>query len=427
MKILMVDKYYFIKGGAERYCFELTKVLEAKGHQVIPFSMQHPLNFETPYAPYFVANVEFNGLSSLQKMKQAPKILERIIYSRSAKDAMSRLIEGTKPDIAHLHMIDHQLSPSILHALKAHDIPIIQTCHQYKLVCPNYRLFVGQRNQVCEKCIGGHNYHAVLERCHKNSLAASALMAIESYIHRWMKIYDLIDVFHVPSRFLGDKLIEGGFSKDKIWHSFYTINIDDYPYHPASSDYIVFYGRLSEEKGVLTLLRAMQQLPEVKLYIVGGGPQEPVLREIVNREKLTNVRFWGNQGGDQLVRLVQNAKFTVVPSEWYDNSPLVIYESFSMGKPVIATTMGGMPELVDHGKNGYHFAPGDVPALIDCIRKLWENPERCRKMGLNAREKAEREFSPQSHYTRVCEVYERLISSKEGNSQNVDMQMKEIL
>ncbi|MFQ5770495.1 MAG: glycosyltransferase family 4 protein [bacterium] len=412
MKILMVDKYFFIKGGAERYFFELKKLLEAKGHEVIPFSMQHPHNFHTSFKKYFVENIEFNGLSTFEKINQAPKIIGRVIYSRAAKNALTRLIDKVQPDIAHIHMIDHQLSPSILHTLRDYGIPIIQTCHQYKLVCPSYRLFIMHKNQICEKCLKGNYYHAVLEKCHKNSLGASAIVTLESYIHKWLKIYDLIDVLHVPSQFLGGKLIEGGFPKKKIWHSFYTINLDDYPYHPQQSDYLIYYGRLSEEKGVLTLLKSMQRVPEAKLCIVGDGPYRLILENFVRKQQLTNVQFWGSKDGDNLVRLVQRAKFVVVPSEWHDNSPLVIYESFSMGKPVIASTLGGLPELVEDGVDGFNFDAGDINALTEHIHTLWHNSSLCEKMGKNARNKAEREFSPEAHYRKIKSLYENLIASK---------------
>ncbi len=412
VKILMVDKFFFIKGGAERYYFELKKLLEAKGHEVIPFSMQHPENYDTPFAGDFVENLEFNGLSTLTKIKQTPKIIGRVIYSQASKEAVAKLVEKVKPDIAHVHMIDHQLSPSILHAFRDYGIPVVQTCHQYKLVCPSYRLFIMHKNQICEKCAKGNFYHALFERCHKESFAASALVALESYIHKAMGIYNLIDIFHVPSRFLGKKLVEAGYPPAKIWHSFYTINLEDYPYHPKSTDYVIYYGRLSEEKGVLTLLKAMLRAPEVNLYIVGDGPQLPILENFVSTERLQTVRFWGNQNGGALVRLVQQAKFVVVPSEWYDNSPLVIYESFSMGKPVIASTLGGMPELVDDGENGFHFTAGEVEDLAEKMRLLWHDPALCEKMGKNARSKAEAEFSPGAHYAKIFAVYEKLIASK---------------
>ncbi|MCA9734491.1 MAG: glycosyltransferase family 4 protein [Deferribacteres bacterium] len=412
MKILNVDKYYFIKGGAERYYFELAKVLEAYGHEVIPFSMQHPENFETNYAEYFVPNIEFNGLTPLQKMRQTPEILGRIIYSRKAKEAVTRLIEKTKPDIAHLHMIDHQLSPSILHAFRDAGIPVIQTCHQYKLVCPSYRLFVMHTNEVCERCISGDFYHAFAQKCLKDSRGASALVTIESYVHKWMKIYDNIDLFHVPSRFLGNKLIEGGFPEEKIWHNFYTINLEDYPYHPEYGDYCLYFGRLSEEKGIQTLLRAMKSMPETKLLVAGDGPYRAFLEGLKFELGLENVTFLGNKGGDELVKLVQNSRFIVVPSEWYDNSPLVIYEAFSMGKPAIVSTMGGMPELVDDGINGFHFQAGDEEELSDKVATLWSDTDLIQKFSKNAREKADREFSPAAHYNNIIQVYEKLVSEK---------------
>ncbi|MFQ5628465.1 MAG: glycosyltransferase family 4 protein, partial [bacterium] len=286
------------------------------------------------------------------------------------------------------------------------------TCHQYKLVCPSYRLFIMHKNEICEKCVTGRFYNAAFERCHKNSLAASMLVAAEGYIHRLMKIYNLIDIFHVPSHFLGQKLQEGGFSPEKIWHSFYTINLQDYPFHPDAQDYFIYYGRLSEEKGILTLLKAMKQAPESKLRIAGDGPQRRDLEAFAKRESLQNVEFLGNKDHKALVPLIQNSKFVVVPSEWYDNSPLVIYESFSMGKPVIASTLGGMPELVDDGENGMHFHAKDVEALANKIRNLWRNPALCVKMGKNARKKAELEFSPETHYDRIMGLYERLLASK---------------
>ena len=413
LKILMVDKYYFIKGGAERYYFELSGILTSKSHEIIPFSMQHPDNFRPEYENYFVENIEFNGISGLRKLSKTPEILARVIYSTSAKKAISKLIEKVKPDIAHIHMIDHQLSPSILHAFRDHNIPVMQTCHQYKLICPSYRLFVMHKNQVCEKCISGKNYHAVFEKCHKNSVAASAVVAAESYIHRWMKIYDLIDVFHVPSKFLRQKLIEGGFPEEKIWHNFYTINLNDYPFHLKSGDYCIYYGRLSEEKGVLTLLNAMCRLPEAKLLIAGDGPQRTELENFAREKQLNRVQFVGNKNKKEITRLVQNAKFVVVPSEWHDNSPLVIYESFSMGKPVIVSEMGGMPELVDHEINGLHFKAGDVDGLSASIQRLWHDIELCKKMGIKAREKADREFSPEAHYENIIKIYNTLLGSKQ--------------
>jgi glycosyltransferase involved in cell wall biosynthesis len=372
--------------------------------------MQHPKNFPSEWSQYFVSNVEFNGGSALQKLAQGPKIVGRILYSTEAKRKVEKLIDAARPDLVHLHMIDHQISPSILHVFQRHSLPVLQTCHQYKLVCPSYRLFVMRENRLCEKCVTGNFYHAVLERCHKDSLAASALIATESYLHKWMKVYDLIRLFHVPSRFLGGKLAESGIDRRRIWHQFYTIEMSDYPFSPEFDDYFVYYGRLSEEKGILTLLEAMQRARASKLMIIGDGPQRAALERFAAQHDLRNVQFMGNRSGAELTRLVGRAKFVVVPSEWYDNSPLVIYESFSMGKPVIATRMGGMPELIEDGVNGRLCEAGNADELATMISAMLGNDDRLREMGRAARQTAEREFDPEVHYEKIHAVYRSLMA-----------------
>lgn len=411
MKILMVDKFYFVKGGAERYMFELAKVLEANGHEVIPFSMQHPDNFETEYAPYFTSNIEYNGHGVAGKAATMLKASGRMIYSMQARQQMERLIAKAQPDVAHLHMIDHQLSPSILHALKKHDIPVIQTVHQYKLVCPNYRLYNPSTGKVCEKCMDGNLLHPIKERCHKGSRVASLMIAVESSLHRACRIHEKnIDIFHVPSRFMGQKFKQAGVGKGKIRHLFYTINLADFEPHFFAGDYLLYFGRLADEKGIMTLLRASRAYPAAPLYIVGDGPQRAELEAFVREHDLKNVTFCGLKSGDDLAELVKNARAIIVPSEWYDNSPLVIYEAFAYGKPVICSKMGGMPELVDHDENGYHFDAGDSRQLSTLMARIWENPGMAIAFGKSARDKAEREFDPQVHYDKMMGWYRELVA-----------------
>ena len=225
MKILMVDKYYFIKGGAERYYFELSKILTDKGHEVIPFSMKHESNFSTQYNKFFVENIEYNLPSLSDKITKSVKIFGRMIYSFQAKQRVEKLIQLTQPDIAHLHMIDHQISPSILHVFKKYKIPVIQTVHQYKMVCPNYRLYNMYKQKICEKCINGNYFFPIIEKCHRDSRIAGAMISIESYIHKIMKIYkNNVSIFHVPSHFMGAKLKEIGIPDSQIRHLFYTID-----------------------------------------------------------------------------------------------------------------------------------------------------------------------------------------------------------
>lgn len=411
MKVLMVDKYFFVKGGAERYMFELSKVLEANGHEVIPFAMQHPANFESNFSRFFPDNIEYHVDSLWSKASTFLKAGGRMIYSIAARKKMEQLIAEVRPDIAHLHMIDHQLSPSILIALKKHGIRVIQTVHQYKLVCPNYKFYNPRTGEICEKCLDGNLLHPIKERCHKNSIVASAMIAVESSIHRAWRIYEKnIDIFHVPSHFMGQKFREGGIGEDKIRHLFYTIQIQKYVPNFEAGNYLLYFGRLSDEKGILTLLKAAQSYPEAPFHIVGDGPQRSNLENFVRENSLKNVKFLGLKSGEVLESLVKNSRAVIVPSEWYDNSPLVIYESFAYGKPVIAAKMGGMPELVDHDENGLLFEAGNAEQLRAHIHRLWLNPNQASDYGKAARAKAEREFDPEVHYQKIYEWYRELVN-----------------
>ena len=410
MKILMVDKFYFVKGGAERYLFELSKILEARGHRIIPFAMNHPMNFPSSYAEFFVDRVDYTPSSPWTRVWMSFVALPRMIYSFQARNRLERLIRRTKPDIAHLHMIDHQLSPSILHVLKRYGIPVVQTVHQYKLVCPNYRLYNMRTHRICEKCLDRRYYHPILERCHMDSALAGCMLAIETVSHKAMKIYERhVDLFHVPSRFMGGKLRQGGVDPGKIDHLFYTIALDDYSPHFDSEDYFVYYGRLAEEKGIPTLLKAMRRVEGSRLLIVGDGPQRKELEFFCETNRLWNVEFLGLRSGEELKSIVARSKFVLVPSEWYDNSPLVIYEAFALGKPVIGSALGGIPELVEHERTGLLFEAGNSEMLSEHIRFLLRHPRLIRSLGRNAREKAEKEFAPRFHYREMMQKYKRLL------------------
>lgn len=414
MKILMVNKFYFIKGGSERYYFELSKILKEYGHEIIPFAMKHPDNFKSDYNNCFVDNIEFNLDSNWQKMKNSAKIITRIIYSFHAQKQIKQLIEKTRPDIAHLHMIDHQISPSILNTLKKYNIPVIQTQHQYKLVCPNYRLYNMHKQEICEKCLDGNYYHPIFERCHKNSLSSEVLLSLEMYIHKALQIYEKnIDIFHVPSHFMGSKLKAIGIPNEKIQHLFYTIDLKNYLPQDDSDNYIVYYGRLAREKGILTLLKAMRHVKKTDLLIIGDGPQRKELESFASENQLQNVKFVGLKNGEALKRLVARSKFVLIPSEWYDNSPLVIYESFALGKPVIGSSIGGIPELIDHKSTGLLHEPGNCEELTENINFLLNQPKLIKEYGINAHRKAQEQFSPQNHYQKIIKIYQGLVGMKQ--------------
>jgi glycosyltransferase involved in cell wall biosynthesis len=279
--------------------------------------------------------------------------------------------------------------------------------HTFKPVCPSYRLYHMGKRTVCEKCLQGSYWRAPAERCHKDSFFATLLVALETTFHKAFRFYERgVDLFLVPSRFMGAKLTEGGIPPEKIRHLFYTIDLGQYDPSFSSDAYFLYYGRLSEEKGLLTLIKAVEGGVGLPLHIVGDGPQKRILEEIVRDKRIDGVRFLGAFDGHALKQAVSRARFVVVPSEWYENSPLVIYESFAMGKPVIGTAMGGIPELIDPGVDGLLFPAGDVEALRKSIQQLVRHPEALPRMGRAARAKAERVFAPSVHYEKLMELYQ---------------------
>ena len=415
----MINKFFFIKGGAERYFFELKSILESRGHEVIPFSMKHPRNEASEYTDFFMEYIDFNPRSVLSKIFVGFRSIGRILYSRQAQRRIRGLIRKTKPDIAHLHMIDHQISPSILPVLNRAGIPVIQTVHTYKHVCPSYRLYHMTRGEICEKCLNGAYGRALTERCHRGSFFSTLLLVMEMTLHRRMKLYEkYVDLFIPPSHFMGRMLVRGGYDSEKIRQLFYTIQIDSFPHNLPEEDYFVFYGRLSEEKGLLTLLEAMRGIDKGHLKIIGEGPMKPVLeRTIENSQMGDRVTLTGVMGGDELKQTVARAQFVVVPSEWYENSPLVIYESFAMGKPVIGASIGGIPELVENGVHGFLYRAGDPEALRAAIRKMLSDSSTRKQMGEAARTRAETLFDPRVHYQKMIEIMRYEISKKKKSNQ----------
>jgi glycosyltransferase involved in cell wall biosynthesis len=406
MKILMVHKFYYVEGGAERYVFNVSDLLEKKGHTVIPFAMRDDRNFESEFSNHFVDRFGPDQLFQTKNPFERVKIANRIVFNKQAQEKLSQLIEETQPDIAHVHSIYHHLSPSVLHTLKKHNLPVLLTLHDYKMVCPNYIFLDGERN-VCEACEGKHFWKATTKKCFRNSYAASALVTAEAYVNKWKKSYlNNVDVFVSPSKFLGDKISLYGYERKPVLVQPYTLDLDEYEPSYEQSDYFVFMGRLTHEKGVNFLLDAAKNIHGADLYILGTGPLEADMRARVENEKLTNVKMLGYKGGQELRDIVRRAKFTVITSEWHDNSPLVIYESLSLGNPIIGSRMGGIPELIEEGVDGYVFDRGDTETFIGRVNELIAEPDKTIQMGKNARKKAEALYGFDEHYAKLMKLYD---------------------
>ncbi len=405
MKVLAANKFYFVKGGAERYFFELAHILEERGHRVAPFAMQHEMNDESEFDRYFVSNVGFSGeMGPARRLRMAGHVL----YSREASRAIGRLADDFKPDVAHLHNIAHQLSPSILYALKRRGVPIVQTLHDHKLICPNYQMFV--HDEPCRRCRTWRYYNAVKHRCMHDSVLWSGLVCAEAYLHKFLGSYSrLVDLWVSPSESLRQRMIEHGIPGEKIVHQPYAIAMERFEPKYESGGYAASVGRLSTGKGLVTVLQALKAAPEVRFKIAGSGPLEDELKRRVREFGLTNVEFTGYLKGTALEDLMRGALFVVMSSECYENSPLTVYEATAYGKAVIGSRMGGIPELIAEGETGLIYKPGDHAALADRMNELWSDPDRAIEMGRRARTRAEAEYGPDAHYEKMMAIYERVM------------------
>lgn len=409
MKILMINSFNYMRGGAERCFIDLTDLLTAHGHEVIPFCMSHERNRPSPYASYFVSYVDFPSLlnGNGSRLKNTFTAFERVVYNREARQNVERLIADTKPDIAHVHGIAHEISPSILPALKKAGVPVVQTLHDYKLLCPNTN-FVAQE-AVCERCKGHRYYNVVRYRCKRDSTAASVLAAVETTVHKIMQIYEHnVDLFISPSAFLKQKVAEFGI-KNPVINIPNFINVKEIQPCFEPDNYFLFFGRLVNTKGVMTLLKAMEQVKRSHLYIAGTGDLEQSLRQYAEERGITNVTFLGFVHTEKLIPLIQKAAFTVVPSEWYENYSMSVLESLAAGKPIVGANIGGIPEQVNDGYNGLLFEPGNVAQLAEKINYLLDNPDEAVKMGQNSRRQVETINHPETHYQQTMQVYSSLL------------------
>lgn len=410
MKVLLINKYNFIKGGSEVYTFGLKDMLIEDGHEVIDFAMRNPKNEHSKYSKYFVDEIDYSDKRLLNKVKNSIKL----IYSREASEKLERLINDTRPDIAHVNLIYHQLTPSILHTLKKFNIPIVFTSHDYKVICPNYKLY---NNGLCDKCINESYINCFKGKCHKNSLVFSLLLTIEAYFHKYIKSYDLVDSIICPSQFMKNRLIQSGISEEKLIH---IPNFINPKYYLESKKYrkidksrdLLYYGRLSDEKGLLNLMKALKLVnKEIKVKIIGTGPQEEELKIFIKENNISNVEFLGFKSGDELYDEISKAYCTIIPAIWHEVFGLTIIESFAFGTPVIGANLGGISELITNEKTGFIF--DNVEELANCINRLLDIDDNdYRKISNNCIIEAEK-YSPKVIYNEILKVYSNLL--KEGS------------
>jgi len=367
MRVIQVNKFNYLRGGAEKYFLELSHKLLAAGYEVAKFCMTDPLNLDDPWSRYWPSYINFEAPTLWDRLR-APG---RIIYSQAARRHLAAMIKVFKPDIIHVHNIYHQLSPSILDAARLAQVPVIMTLHDYKLICPNYLLL--NHGKVCEKCLDGHFGHCFKERCFKDSISQSFLASVESSYHQWRHTYERgIKLFIAPSYFMANKCKQAGWPDDKLRVVVNPVSFLP-PVKRQSQNYFLYFGRLSKEKGVDILLKAIAQT-NYQLKIAGSGPEENHWRALAQELGLNHrVEFLGQKTPEEVSRLLIGAIAVVIPSIWYENMPFSLLEALSQGCPVVASQIGGLPEIIKTGYNGWLCQPGEVQDLIQALNLAWQS------------------------------------------------------
>ena len=411
MKIMIVNYRYFISGGPEKYMFNIKKLFESHGHEVIPFSIKSNKNLETEYSKYFVEPIGNHDTIYYDEYKKTPKVvwqmLTRSIYSFEVEQAIKKEIDETKPDIVYIIHFVNKLSTSVIRGAKKMGVPVVLRLSDYFLLCPRFDFIYNKK--PCEDCLKKGYFTCLKHRCVKNSLFASLIRVLSMKIHSLIRIYDDVEAFITPSEFLRNKLIANNFNEKKIYHipTFTVSKLAESI--KETGTYGLYFGRITEEKGVETIVRAYEKLPELKVKIMGDDTTDEAikLKNYIKKNKIKNIEFVGFKTGEELEYIIKGAKFTIIPSIWYDNFPNTAIESFKFSKPVIASNIGSLPELVEDNINGYLFEAGNIDDICEKIKML----DKCKdieQMGEASRYKLEKEFSPDMHYKVLMSVFNKV-------------------
>lgn len=378
MKILIVNKFLYPNGGSETYIFEIGKQLKEMGHEVQYFGMEHEGRVAGNHAESYTSNMDFHT-GKLAKLLYPFKI----IYSREARQKIRFVLDDFKPDVVHLNNINFQITPSILYEIKnfekntGNKVKIVATAHDYQWICPNHMLYIPHREEICERCTGGKYENCAKYNCIHNSKVKSILGTVESYFYFIRKTYNLVDVIICPSEFIKQQLSKNEVFANKlvVMHNFAVVDQEaaSKETEVVKENYVLYFGRFSKEKGIETLLEVCKQLPEVSFVFAGSGSLENKVNQI------SNIKNVGFQIGDDLKTLIQKARFSIYPSEWYENCPFSIMESIMYGTPVIGANIGGIPELIREGVDGELFKSGSVEELKSAIQNLYNDTERIRQ------------------------------------------------
>ena len=407
MRIALVNYRYYVSGGPERYMFNIKDVLERNGHEVIPFSIKSSKNVPSPYEEEFLDTVDDQTYYAQSKktIRVVLKSFTRMFYSFEAKKVFARFLDKHKPELVYIIHYHNKISPSIIDAAKARNIPVVHRISDFQYMCPN-ALFYNEKTGICEDCLKGRVLSCVKNKCVMNSRVYSAIKFAAKKLHDFMHTTEKIDAFVVPSSFTLKKLNQFGIPMEKLHHipTFFNLKNDDVEvsYEP----YFLFVGRLEKQKGLMTLVKAFVKT-QIPLKIIGfsnDGYEDELKAFLVGKKH--QIEFLGRKSFEEIEPYLKSCLCTVVPSEWYDNFPNVILESFAYKKAVVATDIGSLPELVVDGETGCLFKYGDVDNLADKAEKILKGEMNAKEMGEKAFAVLKDKYAPQAHYAQLMSLFE---------------------
>jgi len=413
-KIVIVNRRYFKSFGPTRYMLNIKSMLEKDMVEVIPFSVKRNNNFDTIYKDFFVDppygedTLFFNDakISPFQKIK----ILSNCIYSFEAKSKMIKLLKDTKPDLVYLLTIVNDISPSVIDACKKLNIPVVMRLSDYFMICGNYHMI--KNNELCDLCVK-NPLNCIKYKCVKDRVFPSLARSLSIIAHNILRIYDYIDAFICPCTFMKNALTQAGYPEEKIFKINSFISPEDYEPVQENQNYILYFGRISPEKGVKYLVEAKKYIKEkIPLYIVGDSNNKDYVNSLHDKIKnlnLKDIKFLGRKDGEELKKIIEGSKFTIIPSICPDNSPMSALESMACAKPVIASDIGGLSEQIIDSETGFLVPPRSSKILAEKIEYLWKNDNLIKKMGLYSRKHIEKNFSPDKHYNDLIKIFNNSI------------------
>ena len=422
MRILYCNKYNYPFSGTEVYLLEVMELMREQGHEVALFSMADARGKPTPYDRHLARRIDFKEkLGWWQKAQDAG----HMIYSTDSRRRIGEMIDEFRPDVAHVRNIYHHLSPSVLWELKERHVPVMYHINDFKLLCPAYNLVL--QGQPCEACKGGRFWNALSHPCYPG-IAGRAMLTTEAYVHRWLGTYKkCIDLFLAPTQFVREKFVEHGWDDDKFdvlphFQRTHALRQQE----ALSSGPLLYFGRLSAEKGIDDLLRAMQKLPHLHLVVAGEGPLRRELQALAESLGLSNVKFVGQVASAERDSLIAQSRFTVLPSHAYETLGKTILESYAEGRAVVATDFGSRRELVSHGVTGLLYPPGDVDQLAAAVQVLASTPQLAEKLGRAGWEVVRERYTPAGHFQKLLSLYEGLAALQQKRNQFAPMLLRPV-